>query len=181
MPEKTHKSALVLIPPEEVAGPIQEVRLARDRHFRRWMPHVTLLYPFRPQADFEALAGDLRDALRAVEPFEVELGEIRWFRRRRDCVLWLSPRPAEALQELQEAVWRVAPECDEVRSFKGGFTPHLSIGQAPPKEVKEVARGLEGDWLPIRFRAERVSLIFRQDPPDDVFGVERTIPLGAGG
>ena len=43
---KTHTTAVVLIPPEEVWEPIQALRRAHDRNFDRWMPHITLLYPF---------------------------------------------------------------------------------------------------------------------------------------
>ena len=40
--QKTHQSAVVLIPPREVWAPIQAIRREHDRHLRRWMPHVTL-------------------------------------------------------------------------------------------------------------------------------------------
>jgi hypothetical protein len=38
---------------------------------------------------------------------------------------------------------------------------------------------VRGDWTPLSFRADRVSLIARDDPPDDVFRVEQEIALGA--
>ena len=47
MPNKTHTTAVVLIPPESVQPPIQAIRSVHDRNFLRWMPHITLLYPFR--------------------------------------------------------------------------------------------------------------------------------------
>ena len=59
----THESAIVLIPPQEVWEPIQAIRRVHDRQVRRWMPHVTLLYPFLPGA---ALAGALAVAERAL-------------------------------------------------------------------------------------------------------------------
>jgi len=43
---KTYTTAVVLIPPEDVWEPIQKLRRVYDRHFDRWMPHLTLLYPF---------------------------------------------------------------------------------------------------------------------------------------
>jgi 2'-5' RNA ligase len=175
---KTHTTAVVLIPPEQVWEPIQVIRRRHDRQCRRWMPHVTLLYPFRPREQFDDVAGALAQACRPLEPFQVELAEIRCFKRRRDCVLWLAPEPAEALRRLQEAVWRAAPDCDEVRAFENGFTPHLSIGQAGRDQVGELMAGLQRDWRPLRFRAAEVSLIYRGQPPDDVFRVDRPIPLG---
>ena len=62
MSQKTHTTAAVLIPPEDVWGPIQAIRREHDRQFRRWMPHITLLYPFRPREQFPQYAS-------AVYPF----------------------------------------------------------------------------------------------------------------
>jgi hypothetical protein len=42
---------LVIIPPEAVWEPIQAIRRRHDRKLRRWMPHITLLYPFRPRSE----------------------------------------------------------------------------------------------------------------------------------
>ena len=35
---KTHKSAVVIIPPEEIWEPIQKIRRLYDRQGHRWMP-----------------------------------------------------------------------------------------------------------------------------------------------
>jgi hypothetical protein len=43
-----HKTAAFIIPPEGVSGPIQAIRQQHDRKVGRWMPHVTLTYPFLP-------------------------------------------------------------------------------------------------------------------------------------
>ena len=43
-----HKTATVIIPPECVWGPIQAIRQKHDSEVGRWMPHVTLTYPFLP-------------------------------------------------------------------------------------------------------------------------------------
>ena len=176
--EKTNMTAVVLIPPEEVWEPIQAIRRRHDRQVRRWMPHVTLLYPFRPREQFDAVAGALADAGRTVEPFDVRLAEFRSFKRRNSCVVWLAPEPGEAVAALQEALWRAVPDCDDVRRFAGGFTPHLSVGQASRAELAGLLDGLRCDWRPIRFRAERVSLLYRGRPPDDVFRVDRHVGLG---
>ena len=53
MPNKTYTTAVVLIPSEEIQPPIQAIRRVHDRNFERWMPHITLLYPFAPQRNFQ--------------------------------------------------------------------------------------------------------------------------------
>jgi 2'-5' RNA ligase len=135
---KTHKSAAVIIPPESAWPPIQAIRERHDRHFRRWMPHINLLYPFRPRHEFEAAAARLRQACQAIPPFEVTLATFKSFHHGHErYTLWLSPEPTDRLVALQTALWRVFPDCDDVHHHAGGFVPHVSIGQAQGSQKLE--------------------------------------------
>jgi 2'-5' RNA ligase len=175
----THESALVLVPPREVWGPIQAIRKAYDRQFRRWMPHVTLLYPFLPRAALPAAIPAAAAALAPVAPFEVLLRRFDVFRHRGgSCTLWLAPEPRERLAALQAALVRRFPECDATGRFAGGFTPHLSVGQARG----DLALGrLEHEveaFAPLSFVAAQVTIIVRDAPPADVFRTYAEVPLG---
>jgi len=180
MTGKTHKTALVIIPPAEAWPPIQAVRRVHDRQYRRWMPHITLIYPFRPTAEFSALCEALTAVCNRVATFEIALETFRVFEHsHRASTIWLAPDPPEPLIQLQTELWRLMPECSEVRDFPGGFTPHLSVGQAPGRKAA-LARVQEwqGSWNPLRVKVSEISLIARRDPPDDVFRVEAVISLG---
>ena len=59
---KTPKTAIVIIPPEDCQEPIQRIRLSHDRSVRRWMPHITLVFPFRPVEDFNGVEPSLKVA-----------------------------------------------------------------------------------------------------------------------
>ena len=180
MDRKTHKTAVVVIPPEAAWPPIQAIREQHDRGFRRWMPHVTLLYPFRPRPEFEAAAGRLAQACEGMLPFEVTLATFHVFEHGRESyILWLAPEPAEALLRLQTAMWQAFPDCDEVRQHAGGFTPHLSVGQVRSREkMEQLVSDWQRSWTPVRFQVAAVSLIWRDDPPDDVFRLGRAVRLG---
>ena len=180
---KTHRTAVVLIPPEAAWPPIQAIRQRHDRHARRWMPHVTLLYPFRPAAQFAAVLPGLGEAVAAVPPFDVALRTIRYFDHGRGrYTWWLAPEPAAAVDRLQAALQAAAPGCDDVRRHPGGFTPHLSLGQAHGRaELERLLAAWQASWQPIRFRVDRVHLLARGDPPEDVFAVVHTLPLGREG
>jgi hypothetical protein len=56
---KTPNTAVVLIPPQELWEPIQAIRRVHDLHVERWMPHVTLLFPFAPAERFAQAEPDL--------------------------------------------------------------------------------------------------------------------------
>ena len=71
MPNKTHTTAVVLIPSEEIQPPIQDIRRIHDRNFERWMPHITLLYPFTPQRNFQDVIPALAVAAQQSTNFSV--------------------------------------------------------------------------------------------------------------
>jgi RNA 2',3'-cyclic 3'-phosphodiesterase len=175
----TYTTAVVVIPPTDLWPPLQAIRRRYDRQARRWMPHITLLYPFRPRSAFDELTAQFAAVCQAIAPFEVALAEFGLFRRPREHTLWLSPEPKEPLTELQTALWRVVPDCDATRRHSGGFTPHLSVGQAQGAEAAEILAQLRGDWTSLRFVVDAVHLIWRGDPPDDVFRVGRSVALAA--
>ena len=56
MAQVTYKTGLVTIPQPAAWPPIQALRAAHDRKLRRWMPHITLIYPFLTAGEFEAAA-----------------------------------------------------------------------------------------------------------------------------
>ena len=83
-----------------------------------------------------------------------------------------------------DALWRVVPDCDDTRRYRSGFTPHLSVGQTGSvgsrEQVDSVVSELQQAWRPAQFRAASVQLIWRNEPPDDVFRVGHRIRLGTG-
>jgi 2'-5' RNA ligase len=181
VPSKTYTTAVVLIPSSEIWGPIQAVRLVHDRHVRRWMPHITLLYPFRPRDEFDCLAQRFSTVCEGIEPFYIEFTQMRFFRHRRESfTLWLAPEPKEALVRLQAILTGEVPDCDEVTRHRDGFTPHLSVGQIRgEEEMFRLKAVLQATWQPITFRAREINLIWRGKPPDDVFRISQTVTLGA--
>ena len=179
-----HQAAVVLIPPEELWGPIETLRSKYDRTYERWMPHVTLLYPFVPEEHFDEAEALIAEALRELKPFEVTLSGFSHFEHRGSVTAWLRPedRPHGALKALQAALQAALPQCDEQGSkSENGFTPHLSVGQLPrssPAEIRRTLSAWEQNWKPLTFEAREVCLISRRG--DVPFEVRRRVRLGGG-
>jgi poly(A) polymerase len=178
---KAPLTAVVLIPPEEVWGPIQAIRDVHDPQFFRWMPHVTLLYPFVPERRLADAAELLRPAAASVEPFEVTLQGFGHFTHESGTgTAWVTPHPVSAMAELQSALQRAMPWCDDVIMFSGGFTPHLSVGRFHSRgDAVRMTIRLDATWEPIRFMAKELALIARSGAPNDPFHVRITLPLGS--
>ena len=176
---KTYKTALVIIPPENLWPPIQAIRKRHDRAFRRWMPHITMVYPFRPKEEFHGLAADLSNLCRDFEPFTVELTQFRFFvHSKKNYTLWLAPEPESQLIDMQSALLQIVPDCNEVNLFPSGFTPHLSVGQVQGRaKMDALLQEFQQKWKPLSFTLREISLIWRGDPPDDVFQVAHRVAL----
>lgn len=146
------------------------------------MPHVTLMYPFAPPGPEDAaLLGYIAAACRLVDPFDVTLAGFRVFRHGRSATVWLDPQPADPITTLQDRLHERLPGFDDVRFFAAGFTPHLSVGQARSADRSAaLIAELAASWAPVKFRADKVALIRRNDPPDDVFRVAAAVALGTG-
>ncbi len=163
--------------------PIQAIRRRYDRNIGRWMPHITMLYPFVPREMFDQdLLGRLAVACRGAEPFDVALERFRHFRHGRGSfTIWLDPQPVDAINALQQLLWGQFPDYDDLRAHTDGFQPHLSVGQIKGDDrCPQIQQELQVGWAPIAFTADRVALIWRNEPPDDIFLVYKEIILGSG-
>jgi len=183
MTSKTHQTAVVLIPPEDIWEPIQSIRRRYDRQVRRWMPHITLLYPFVPRERFDGVESSLREACSRIRAFVVRLDRFRHFDHGRGkYTLWLGPEPKEPVARVQRALQDIVPGCDDVSRHPGGFTPHLSVGQVRGADtLMELEVSLQDSWSStggLSFPVRCIYLITRESPPNDIFRVDRSIPLG---
>ena len=176
---KSYKTAVVVIPPEHLWGPIQGLRKRYDRNYRRWMPHITLLYPFLPVSAFEQVIPALARACRSLDPFGVQLNRFDFFSHsRRNVTIFLVPEPARPLRALQKALLKIMPDCNDVNRFAGGFTPHLSVGQVRSREAHALCAGWQANWRPLAFTLAHIYVIWRNDPPEDVFRIGSVLSLG---
>lgn len=178
MKKKTTKAAAVLIPPSNIWEPIQGIRTQYDRHQPRWMPHINLLYPFVPPDHFPDAAVKIKKVLHDFEPFEITMKDISYFRHREDAfTFWLKPEPVAGVKALHKKLLDVFPECDDTANFDDGYTPHLTLGQNYYSETmtQNQVGQLQSNWEPLRWTANRIYLIWRNDLPDDEFRIGEEI------
>jgi len=177
---KTHKTAVVLIPPKTAWEPIQAIRQRHDRQYRRWLPHITLLYPFRTSAEFDLATPALVRVCAKIQPFLLSCAQVDAFHHGRErYTLWLAPEPSAPLCQLHAALVAGVPGFTAVQRHAKGFTPHLSIAQVNGRtRMERLREQLQAEWPGLTFFAKAISLIWRNDPPDDVFRVAEVIALG---
>ncbi|MBD3198289.1 MAG: 2'-5' RNA ligase family protein [Candidatus Lokiarchaeota archaeon] len=175
---KTVTSAAVIIPPEEKWEPIQQIRKKHDKKIDRWMPHINLLYPFIPKEDYENSVDQIKHNLREIDPFMLSLKEFNYFQHKyQTYTLWLDPTPRKKISTLQRALLKTFPNCNDVNRFRGGFQPHLSVGQFVTYNINNVIEKLQKNWDPLEFLCENIHLISRKNTKDSSFHIVKTIPL----
>lgn len=177
MPSKTHTTAVVLIPPENVQPPIQAIRQVHDRNFERWMPHITLLYPFAARPDFAQITPALAKAAQQVPPFSVELTRFDAFQHRRSCTMFLVPEPEDGIVRLHSVLLQHLPDYDDTAQFAGGFHPHLSVGQFQHRSLQTEQQRLQTEWQPLQCEMKAISLIYRSPETNDRFVVAEQFPF----
>ncbi len=171
-------TAAVLIPPEDIWEPIQAIRREHDPQIARWMPHVTLLYPFVEGRALAPAADMLRPVAEQAPRFRVRLAQFGFFiHSGRSATVWLRPDPAEPVVRLQSALLAVFPWCDDTSRFAEGFTPHLSVGRWGAHEAEAAAAELQASWRPLDWRVESVCLIARPESGEGPFAVRHVLPL----
>ena len=142
---------------------------------------MTLLYPFYESPVRKTVLEALSQACRSVEPFDVSLPILDRFGHGSSSTIWLKPDPTAALCDLHNILWLACPECNDVRRHEGGFTPHLSVEQVKGAGAwVSILETLQNTWSPLTFCADRITLIGRNDPPEDVFRPVWEVMLGTG-
>ncbi|MFX1418539.1 MAG: 2'-5' RNA ligase family protein [Promethearchaeota archaeon] len=177
---KVYFSAVVIIPPEDKWKAIQEIREKHDRQINRWMPHITLLYPFRPENEYSRLENDFSAECESIKPSEISLNHFHYFNHgRQRYTLWLNPEPNGTIKELQAKILKIVPDCDDVNKYKKGFRPHLSLGQIQGKRnLIEIIENLKKNWKEIKFLLNKIFFISRDKSITSKFEIKKRIQLG---
>lgn len=160
-------SAVVVSPPMTEWGPIQAIRSKHDKAFRRWMPHINLIYPFLSESRFSEAVDFVVNALASIKPFKVKFLKFDFFEHSaKSYTLFLLPEtePANALHELQATLEKTFPMFnDQSQKSADGFHPHLTVGQWSSKKMLDKQKeAFEKNWKPIEFVVDHVDLIARK-------------------
>ncbi|MFW9818210.1 MAG: 2'-5' RNA ligase family protein [Candidatus Thorarchaeota archaeon] len=176
---KVYTSAVVIIPPEEKWPAIQDIREKYDRQINRWMPHITLMYPFRPENEYYILKKSFSDKCKSIESFEIHLKEFNYFNHgKQRYTLWLNPKPNDLITNLQSKIQRIVPDCNDVIKYKNGFKPHLSVGQIQGKNnLIEIMNHLQNNWNEIYFLVNEIFFISREKSKTSKFAIKKRIKL----
>jgi 2'-5' RNA ligase superfamily protein len=143
----------VLVPEAEPA--VGDWRRRHTRDGSAGMPaHVTLLYPFAPEPDLDAVRTLAADA----RPFAYTLGAVREWP---DGVVYLEPEPAEPFLRLTRALVERFPD---YRPYGGLYTvdevvPHCTVVHTDDLAARADAAASVAGALPVACSANEIWLM----------------------
>jgi hypothetical protein len=155
------ETALVVLVPEAEAL-VKPFRDQHDPSAAAGMPaHITLLYPFKPPNEIDAVTLDsLRRCFARFAPIQFALSAIRRFPT---DVLYLAPEPDAPFRQLTLAIWDRYPETPPYGGKWPDIVPHVSVAFLADEQKLD---GVADDFvqasqgrLPIRATASDVVLM----------------------
>jgi 2'-5' RNA ligase len=142
---------------------------------QRIVPHITVLFPFLPVGEVDAVLDDVAGHVASLERFDAALVAVERFPEH----VWLAPAPHARWVELIEATCRRFPETPPYGGVFGEPQPHLTIGEQTPEHTTEAivaaATAELAPALPLRFRVDAVSLFAEQ--VDGTWAIAHRFPL----
>ena len=130
----SHQTALALVVPAHLQPEINSLRRLHDKAFRKWDPHINVLYPFVEPARLASAIAVLQECLQTREIKEVQaiIDGVDVFKHRKNATVFLKPsvESEERICQLRKVMVH-ALGCNEREGTHDGiFRPHLTVGQA---------------------------------------------------
>jgi 2'-5' RNA ligase/endonuclease/exonuclease/phosphatase family metal-dependent hydrolase len=163
--EESHDTALCLIPPSHLWGPVNVLRSLNDEKFTKWPPHVTLVYPFVKPETLPEAAGALcqLDLMPHGDDISMTLEDAGVFSHRRRCTVFIRPKSGQEQSRLSELR-------DRIYDFLGWpkgreYQPHLTVAQSEDAHVAWHQFLLEKARLltPLTWHTHQLAIMIR-DP-----------------
>ena len=176
-PVITHKTALCLIPPENVWEQIQSIRSIHDKAYPRWMPHINLIYPFASESNFENIKIQLESIVNKKNVLEIEFDQnsFQYFKQKgNECTFHLRPKITKHIIELQQILQNLLPN---YTTNSRPFEAHLTLGQTTSSRISDILIEMKAKWKTIKFSIDRVCMISRENDPDDLFSIKSQVLL----
>ena len=178
-----HTSAVVILPPASVCEPLQAIRERHDPAFRRWPPHINLLWGFVDEQRLDHASAVLRSVCARLAPFSISLGSLALFRHRQSSTVFASlDDPSGLVHHLQATLQAAFPLCNEQSGHAAdGFHPHCTVAkvQSRPEQQMRQWAATAAAWSQQPFEVADVAILVRSG--DQPFRVWDRIPLTAQG
>lgn len=179
------QTALALIVPSHLQPELNTIRKIHDKAYRKWEPHINILYPFVDASLLSSAITTLRIHLSShpIASFKIKIEDVGVFEHTRSSTVFLKPgeESEEIIARVRSSLVAALGRSEGEGTRDGIFRPHLTMGQAsligPTKDrlVHKVEKLVGVEW-----EVERLVVLRRQATGEMVV-VEEISLQGDGG
>jgi 2'-5' RNA ligase/exonuclease III len=172
------QTALAFVLPSHLHTEIDSLRRLYDKSFRKWDPHINILYPFVDPSCLLDVISKLGSFLSQRRSFSGNINDVGVFHHRRNATVFKKPNSdfGDELCRLRGEL-AAALGCPETEGTHDGiYRPHMTIGQAGlAGDSVEKLVDLVGKLVALRVNVKSLTVLQR-----DAFGnmkVVEELPL----
>ena len=150
------QTAIALSIPAHFQPQINAIRKIHDKAYRKWEPHINILYPFVDTALLPSALAAIRAhlSLNPILPFILKIDNVGNFEHSRSATVFLRPgeKSEEQICSLRRHLVVALGRNEDEGTYDGVFRAHLTIGQAsligPTKDrlVQKVRKLIGLEW-----------------------------------
>ncbi|KAI9839008.1 MAG: hypothetical protein M1837_002295 [Sclerophora amabilis] len=182
----SHQTALCIIPPPHVSHEIDKLRSHYDKAYRKWPPHLNILYPFVSPEKLQNAETVIRSVLELQEKVSLPTCSFEKsdsFSHRQSATVYLEPRTEDT--QNKNSVSRDATDAHDDMSIGELYTtmavafghdqssssdtpeqpyrPHLTIGQTPLDDsARDHLKSKADLLLPISWQVGSLAILVRE-------------------
>lgn len=131
---------ILIFPKFDNIDVIQKIRKKYDKVYSCVPPHITLVFPFESDIKKEVIDEHIKNALKNIKPFELELNEVATGDSFEGNIFLEVSKGVKELTKMHKALYTgVLKEYKKELNYTNKFIPHLTVGQLETKEAAEKA------------------------------------------
>lgn len=123
-----YDTALCIVPPRSLWPSIDNLRSRYDKAYRKWPPHINLIYPFVQVDALPRALEAIESVIQSPISLPIRLDAVGVFPHRRDNTIFLhdsDPQRCQKLKDLRRAVLAALGQ-----EQKADYQMHMTIGQS---------------------------------------------------
>ena len=128
---------IMIFPEFENIDVINDIRKKYDPLADLVLPHITLVFPFKSELTNEELNLYLKECLRDIQPFKVELKGFSKQENKYGNYLFLNVvQGIDAIKNIHDRLYK-----DKLKQFDAGYdyVPHMTVGKVSSMELLDKA------------------------------------------
>ncbi|OUM60502.1 hypothetical protein PIROE2DRAFT_13698 [Piromyces sp. E2] len=178
--DSVNYSVCVVMPPRELWAPFIEIK---KNHMnpcikRPPYPHITLFSPFVHPTHYSEAKIKIREALKTVEPFEINFENFELFKNNKSTTLYLAPQSTTEITQLYSAIKSILPQSTDQK--QNNFEPHIGVGYfkgEKKNDAETLQKKYQLNWTPLKFTVQEVYFLSRKNQ-ESPWEVEEIVSLG---